>query len=46
MVDVVAALITAGDRFLICRRPEGKKEVCSGSFPAEKSNTEKLLSRL
>ena len=36
MVDVVAALITAGDRFLICRRPEGKKRGLLWEFPGGK----------
>ena len=36
MVDVVAALITSGDRFLICRRPEGKKRGLLWEFPGGK----------
>lgn len=36
MVEVVAALIRQGDRFLICQRPAGKKRALLWEFPGGK----------
>ncbi len=36
MVEVVAALIRQGDRFLICQRPQGKKRALLWEFPGGK----------
>ena len=36
MIEVVAALLSAGDRILICRRPEGKAQGGLWEFPGGK----------
>ena len=36
MVDVVAALVWRGDRFMICQRPAGKKRGLLWEFPGGK----------
>ena len=36
MIEVVAALIRAEDRFMICRRPEGKARAMLWEFPGGK----------
>jgi len=49
MMDVVAAFIPAGDRFLICRRPFGKKRgglwELAGGKPEEGESAAEALAR-
>ncbi len=37
MTEVAAALIRCGNRFMICRRPEGKKQALLWEFPGGKT---------